>query len=249
LRFHLKYDIFIVSITKEILMDIKTMFPNLSLMWSRWSEYEITRRVDNGKEMEYIVPAPGAEQITFNCAERPETMVADAIGVGELIHKNEIPMELINLFCTKFASNYGLLGQMVGVDRTSPIYSTAPIYYAINSRKYGEELSYFHDCLHRLYRHFMTTRGQWALGSVDDMGLYGSLKYRLTPGRNPQLVWGVDSMEEVLWLTYASLVTEDKSVLKICKNCGRVYYNTHAKSEFCGPKCRNRYNVRMFREQ
>ena len=29
-------------------MDIKTMFPSLSLMWVRWSEYEIVRRMDNG---------------------------------------------------------------------------------------------------------------------------------------------------------------------------------------------------------
>ena len=36
---------------------------------------------------------------------------------------------------------------------------------------------------------------------------------------------------------------------KVCKNCGKVYYNTHAKSEFCGARCRNYYNVKVFRER
>jgi len=230
-------------------MDIKTMFPNLSLMWSRWSEYEIVRRMDNGIEKEYIVPVPGAEQIIFNCAEHPEPMVADAIGIGEQICKNEIPVKQIQLLCTNFASRYGLLGQMVGADLTK-IYSTAPVYYALNCENYGEELSYFQGCLQKLYCHFMTIQGKWSGKPQNhDWGLYGTLHYRLTPGKTPQLVWGIDRMESVLWLTYASLVTEEKSGLKICKNCGKIYYNSHAKSEFCGPKCRNRYNVRAFRER
>ncbi len=230
-------------------MDIKTMFPNLSLMWVRWSEYEIVRRMDNGIENEYIVPVPGAEQIVFNCAEQSETMVADAIMIGKQIHENAVPVTLINLLCTNFASRFGLFGQMVGVDLTSPTYSTAPIYYALNSEKYGEELFYFKDRLHRLYRHYMTTQGQWSSGPKNDFGIYGTLNYRLTPGRTPQIVWGVERMEEVMWLTYASLMTGEKPGLKVCKNCGRVYYNSHAKSEFCGARCRNRYNVKAFRER
>ena len=40
-----------------------------------------------------------------------------------------------------------------------------------------------------------------------------------------------------------------KAPHKVCKNCGKVYYNPHAKSEFCGTKCRNYYNVKAFREK
>ena len=54
-------------------------------------------------------------------------------------------------------------------------------------------------------------------------------------------------MYEVLRLSYAMLTTQEKPTLKVCKNCGKVYYNTHSKSEFCGTKCRNYYNVKVFR--
>lgn len=230
-------------------MDIKTMFPSLSLMWVRWSEYEIVRRMDNGVENEYIVPVPGAEEIVFNCAEHPEPMVTDAILIGQQIHENAIPVKLIDLLCTNFASHYGLFGQALGMDLSAPVYSSAPLYYAPNSEKYGEELFYFKDRLHRIYRHYMTTQGEWNRGQKSDFGIYGTLSYRLTPGRTPQIVWGVETMEEVMWLTYASLITGERPGLKVCKNCGRVYYSSHAKSEFCGAKCRNRYNVKMFRSR
>ena len=56
-------------------------------------------------------------------------------------------------------------------------------------------------------------------------------------------------MQSVLKLSYAAMVTGEKPGLRICKNCGKVYYNGHAKSEFCGTKCRNYYNVKLFRNR
>ena len=81
------------------------------------------------------------------------------------------------------------------------------------------------------------------------MDLSGLLSYRLTSGPNPQLVWEVRSLESVIRFAYASMISAESIPLKVCKNCGKVYYNTHAKSEFCGTKCRNYYNVKVFREK
>ena len=79
------------------------------------------------------------------------------------------------------------------------------------------------------------------------MDLSGLLNYRLTSGRASQLVWEMRSMKSVIQLAYATLVSGSAIPLKKCKNCGKVYYNSHAKSEFCGVKCRNYYNVKLFR--
>ena len=43
-------------------------------------------------------------------------------------------------------------------------------------------------------------------------------------GRMPQLVWDVRSMESVLRFAYAAMVTSPGIPLKVCKNCGKVYY-------------------------
>ena len=45
-----------------------------------------------------------------------------------------------------------------------------------------------------------------------------------------------------------SLCTEEP-VLRVCKNCGKIYYNPHARSEFCSVRCRNQYNVRAWRSR
>ncbi len=41
------------------------MFPNLSVMWTRWSEYTVV--TDRGGA-EYLVPAPGASAVSYDCA-------------------------------------------------------------------------------------------------------------------------------------------------------------------------------------
>ena len=59
-------------------MELKAMFPNLNVMWTRWSDYEVT----DWEGIEYLVPAKAATALTYNCAEQPETMVADALELG-----------------------------------------------------------------------------------------------------------------------------------------------------------------------
>ena len=99
-----------------------------------------------------------------------------------------------------------------------------------------------------LYQHFLTTKGEVTMeANPAVLDISGLLSYRLTSGRTPQLVWQVKSMESGIRLSYAAMVTGDKPGLRVCKNCGKVYYNSHAKSEFCSARCRNYYNVKAFR--
>lgn len=224
-------------------MELKAMFPNLNVMWTRWSDYEVT----DWEGIEYLVPAKAATALTYNCAEQPETMVADALELGRQLCLGA--PDKIRL-CADFAARHGLLGLETDSDTYSTDPTAPPSLRPLNSQKYGEDLEGFQESFVELYQHFLSVRGELAATPNQKvLDLSGELKYRLTGGQSPQLVWQVESMKAVLHFTYAALITSDKPILKVCKNCGKVYYNTHVKSEFCGTKCRNYYNVKVFRER
>jgi hypothetical protein len=125
----------------------------------------------------------------------------------------------------------------------------APCYRPVNGKEYGEELERFKTEPQALYRHFLSTRGNAATAFDEMPAISGNIRYKLTAGATPQIVWDTDSLLNVFHLAYAALVTAPSAPLKVCKNCGKVYYNSHAKSEFCETKCRNYYNVKAFRER
>jgi hypothetical protein len=217
-------------------MDLKAMFPNLNTMWVRWSAYEIV----DYHGVSYLMPSPGSEAFQYNCAEQPEILVADALELGRQITGNA---EDTDRACAAFAARHGLFG--LGGDKDAGPFSSgdvAPCYRPVNEKEYGEEIERLTVELQALYRHFISSRDGDTIPAIT-----GSLSYKLTSGQTPQLVWEMNSLLNVLRLAYAALVTDPAGPLKVCKNCGKVYYNPHAKSEFCGTKCRNYYNVKVFR--
>lgn len=228
-------------------MDL-AVFSNFNVMWTRWSEYTLAACEMSGPDILYLVPAPGAVELQFNCAEQPEQLVADALELGRQIMNGAPEQECL---CAAFAARYGLLGLEAehgteyGDDPRLP-----PCYRPLNSWEYGEDVELFKGCFMQLYQHFTTVRGELEAGPIPAvLDVSGLLSYRLTSGWTPQLVWQARSMQSVLKLSYAAMVTGEKPGLRICKNCGKVYYNGHAKSEFCGTKCRNYYNVKLFRNR
>ena len=75
------------------------------------------------------------------------------------------------------------------------------------------------------------------------------LRYQVTSGVQPRLQWIFPSLESVLDLALAQSLCADEPVLRVCKNCSKIYYNPHARSEFCSVRCRNQYNVRAWRSR
>jgi len=221
-------------------MDLKAMFPNLNTMWVRWSAYEIA----DCHGVSYLMPSPGSEAFQYNCAEQPETLVADALELGRQVTEDA---DDAGRACAAFAARHGLLGLGGGKDAGSfSSGDVAPCYRPVNGKEYGEELERFKAELQALYQHFVSTRdGAVAFDTIP--AITGSLSYKLTFGQTPRLVWEMDSLLNVLSLAYAAIVTDPTTPLKVCKNCGKVYYNSHVKSEFCEAKCRNYYNVKAFR--
>lgn len=228
-------------------MDLKTVFPNLNVMWTRWSDYTLAAHEMSGPNISYLVPAEGAAELRFNCAEQPEQLVADALELGRQLLIGALEKDRL---CAAFAARHGLLGLEAEKDPpTASDPAVSPCYRPLNSWEYGEDIGLFQVFFMELYQHFLTTRGERKMEpNPAVLDISGFLSYRLTSGQTPQLVWQVKSLQSVIRLSYAAMVTSEKSGLRVCRNCGRVYYNSHAKSEFCGARCRNYYNVKAFRK-
>ncbi len=229
-------------------MDLIAVFPNLNVMWTRWSDYTLVTNEISGPHISYLAPAPGAAELRSNCAEQPEQLVADALELGRQLISGLPEKEHL---CAAFAARHGLLGLEAEMD--PPAVEDAvvpPCCRPLNSREYGEDIGLFQAFFMELYQHFLTTRGELTIKpNPAVLDISGLLSYRLTSGKTPQLVWQVKSLQSVVRLSYAAMVTSEKSGLRVCRNCGKVYYNSHAKSEFCGARCRNYYNVKVFREK
>ena len=59
----------------------------------------------------------------------------------------------------------------------------------------------------------------------------------------PTLVWDFHSLMMVIQIILGLMLTDDKRPIRSCKHCNRAFLITHQKAEFCGYKCKNKYNV------
>lgn len=228
-------------------MKLKPIDFNINLQWTRWTKYEIREVKDReGYTYEYIFPTARAIPVKYSCIDHAESLVADALELGHQIYIESPDVERL---CLEFAARYGLLGtdaenSLLGVDVMGP--ELEPV----SSRDYGEVFLIFQGELRELFEHFISVYDK-SVSPYDShvAELNGAMLYRILGGPSPQLVWEVQTMEAVLRFAYASMITTDPMPLKVCKNCGRIYYNAHAKSEFCSTRCRNYYNVKAFRQR
>lgn len=232
-------------------MEIKTLFPNLSAMWVRWSDYEIK----DVSGVAYLMPTPSAAEIPYSYAEQTTELVTDGLNLGKLVYSDEDTAAA----CLGFARKYGLPGIAKPDERQGMFARGAlsPMRKDPASREYGEELGHFCAVFLGLYLHFLSVRGELPqqqndyhsrpLAELTAHPIPAGMGYCLTAGAPPQLVWQPDSLQSILRLAYGLAITDPAQPLKVCKNCGTIYHNPHQKSEFCSVKCRNYYNVQVFR--
>lgn len=186
-------------------------------------------------------------------------MLTDALNLGKAVYQKSDDIEHI---CLAFVQKYGLLGLHKGSgNRVFPMKggNISPARKEHSSQEYGEDLSHFTAEFQKLYLHFLSTRGEMPtqlpkylqadLATLTAQPILSGLSYRLTATHLPQMVWQPDDLIDVLRLAYGLAITDATAPLKVCKNCGTVYYNPHQKSEFCSVKCRNYFNVKVFREK
>ncbi|QNK39840.1 hypothetical protein [Caproicibacter fermentans] len=246
-------------------MELKELFLNLNAQWVRWSDYEIAEVSD----VQYIRPVKVAEPIPYNCAEKPEDLVVNALNAGMKIWHAAPDLDRA---CLDFARRYGLLGfgtsnttaqnLFFGAgaqDERAESAGTSPYYNGVFSRSYGEPFDRFKAKFTAIYAHFLAAQGHisspaeqeklrkaWERDFSD--GIDG-LTYQLTFGEKPELLWKPRNLLTVLRLAYSGAATDPAAPLKLCKFCGNAYYSTNPRSEFCSATCRNHFNVNTFRRR
>lgn len=236
-------------------MELKNIFTDFNAMWVRWSAYEVAD-VLNGR---YIMPTADATVIPYSSTESLQELLTDALNLGKAVYQKSDDIEYV---CLAFVQKHGLLGLHKGSgNRVFPMKggNISPARKEHSSQEYGEEFGHFTAEFQKLYLHFLSTRGelptqlpkhlQADLATLTAQPIPSGLSYRLTATCPPQMVWQPDDLLDVLRLAYGLAITDAVAPLKVCKNCGTVYYNPHQKSEFCSVKCRNYFNVKVFREK
>lgn len=119
------------------------------------------------------------------------------------------------------------------------------VYNSIFSRAYGERKPWLVDYFCSLNRWFEIF---YENPAHTDLPLR-TLRYGVVGGNPPKLVWVFPSLKSIMDMALAQCVSSPDTLLRICKNCGEIYYNEHVRSEFCSTRCRNQYNVRAFRSR
>lgn len=236
-------------------MELKNIFPTFNAMWVRWSAYEIAD-VLNGR---YIIPTADATAIPYSSTESLQELLTDALNLGKAVYQKSDDVEHV---CLAFVQKHGLLGLHKGAgSRLFPMKggNVSPARKEHSRQEYGEELGHFTAEFQKLYLHFLSTRGelptqlskhlQADLATLTTQPIPSGLSYYLTATCPPQMMWQPDDLLDVLRLAYGLAITDATAPLKVCKNCGTVYFNPHQKSEFCSVKCRNYFNVKVFREK
>lgn len=236
-------------------MELKNIFPDFNAMWVRWSNYEIAEILNS----RYITPTADATAIPYSSTESLQELLTDALNLGKAVCQKSDNLENA---CIVFVKKHGLLGLHKGSgSRVFPMKggNISPARKEHGSQEYGEEICHFTAEFQKLYLHFLSTRGelpaqlpkhlQADLAALTAQPIPSGLSYRLTATSPPQMMWQPNDLIDVLCLAYGLAITDVTVPLKVCKNCGTVYYNPHQKSEFCSVKCRNYFNVKVFRSK
>ena len=75
---------------------------------------------------------------------------------------------------------------------------------------------------------------------------YGGIAptYHIELAKNgPKLVWDFHSLSLGIQMMLSFMITDEKSPLKVCKHCGKVFVASRPDNVFCSPRCKNQYNV------
>ncbi|MBQ4538457.1 MAG: hypothetical protein II995_02490 [Oscillospiraceae bacterium] len=119
------------------------------------------------------------------------------------------------------------------------------VYNRIFSPVYGERRQWLIDYFSSLNRRFEIFYEDPAHADLP----LRTLRYGVVGGNPPKLGWIFPSLKSIMDMALAQCVSSPDTLLRVCKNCGEIYYNEHVRSEFCTARCRNQYNVRAFRSR
>ena len=68
--------------------------------------------------------------------------------------------------------------------------------------------------------------------------------YRIMPTDNkPTLVWEFSSLLSIIQIMMCFMLTDEKSSIKLCRKCHKVFLANRSNASFCSGRCKNQYNV------
>jgi hypothetical protein len=158
---------------------------------------------------------------------------------------------------SEFIAHFFPLGNVKKQPGMAQVIGYSEAYNLVFSDQYGEPLRWTAGFLSLLYEHFFcavhyrdnrfTSVEKAVMQNQTTRFDNRGFRFSLSAPERPEMVWESDSLKTVIETAYALAITDKASPLKMCKHCGKAYYNTNPRSEFCSVKCRNHYNVIAFR--
>ncbi len=77
------------------------------------------------------------------------------------------------------------------------------------------------------------------------MAAFGGIAptYHIELLEKPTIVWDFHSLLLAIQMMFSFMLTDEKSSLKVCKHCGKVFLASRPNTVFCSGQCKNQYNV------
>lgn len=101
----------------------------------------------------------------------------------------------------------------------------------ISSFLYYQDMDTLDDMQKDLYR-----QGMAAFGGI-------APTYHIELLEKPTIVWDFHSLLLAIQMMFSFMLTDEKSSLKVCKHCGKVFLASRPNTVFCSGQCKNQYNV------
>ena len=74
--------------------------------------------------------------------------------------------------------------------------------------------------------------------------------YRIALGADaPMIVWDFHSLLVMVQMCFSLLLTDKDTDMRLCKHCKKAFIASRKGNEFCGPQCKNQFNVYKSREK
>lgn len=101
----------------------------------------------------------------------------------------------------------------------------------MSSFLYYQDFDMLDDMQKNLYR-----QGMAAFGGITPT-------YHIELLDRPTIVWDFHSLLLGVQMMFSFMLTDEKSLLKVCKHCGKAFVAGRPNSVFCSGRCKNQYNV------
>lgn len=77
------------------------------------------------------------------------------------------------------------------------------------------------------------------------MAAFGGIAptYHIELLEKPTIVWDFHSLLLAIQMMFSFMLANEKSSLKVCKHCGKVFLASRPNTVFCSGQCKNQYNV------